>query len=254
MKLFNIIWQDVYNVMILAMTIITAVSAYVSKSQQLIIAAAIAIATALAVDAVINYAKTKKFDFSWKSPIVSGFIIALVLSTNKVYVIAVAAALAIVLKHIIRFEGKHIFNPANLALAIVPLILPASQGWAGSVIWWLPILLGLAVIYRLKRLELPATFLLVYLGLTTLSPFIFYHSASQVGIIASLASQSAAYFFGFFMLTEPKTSPDTQRGRVAFGIIAAVTAFALSFALPQYNFVLSLVVADLFVSAINRFT
>ncbi|MBI2040793.1 MAG: RnfABCDGE type electron transport complex subunit D [DPANN group archaeon] len=239
-------FSDVYNLMILAMVIITIVSAYFSKSQQIVMAAVIAIATAVILDAAINYVKHKNFDFYWKSPIVTGFIITLVLSANKLYIVAIAAALAIALKHIIRAHNKHIFNPANLALAIVPFFLPASHGWQGSVIWWLPVILGFIVIYKLRRLELPITFLLTYILLTAVFNF-----PSQ--IIDFLVAQSAAYFFGFFMLTEPKTSPDTQKGRIIFGIIAAAAAVAFSFFLPQYNLVLGLVAADMLVPVINKF-
>ncbi|MBI4095833.1 MAG: RnfABCDGE type electron transport complex subunit D [DPANN group archaeon] len=247
MKILKQIWSDVYNVMILSMFFIAAAAAYITKSAQVPETAAVAIAVALATDAAISYAKHKNFNFYYKSPIVTGFIVTLVLATNKLYVVAVVAALAIALKHIIRIHDKHIFNPANLALAIVPFFLPASHGWLGGLVWWLPIILGVIVIYRLRRLELPIAFLPTYILLTAIFNF-----PSQ--IITFLTAQSAAYFFGFFMLTEPKTSPDTQKGRIIFGIIAAAAAVALSFFLPQYNLVLGLVAADLFVPIINKFT
>ncbi len=241
-------FRDVYNVMILAQIIITGYA--ISKlGLPMLWQAMVAVGVAVAVDLAIKHLK-KELTFP-KSAIITGFIITNVLAANQLWIVAAFAAAAIILKHVIRFNGKHIFNPANLALASLIFILPASHDWAGGLSIPLVIVLGLITIFVLKRLHLPAVFFLSYFVLT-----------AGAGLLAGLPLLAAAqkfiadgamWFFGWFMLTEPVTSPITTRGQILFGALTAMFAFAISLGLPQFAFPIALVAADLFVPIIDRY-
>ena len=234
--------KDFYNVMIISQIIIAAYAVY-KIGLSYVLSAVVAILVAVAVDLVMKYYK-QELTFP-RSAIITGFIIANVLAANQLWVVAAFAFVAILLKHVIRLNKKHIFNPANLALASLVFILPASHGWSGGLLIPLVIVLGLWTIFTLKRLHLPAVFfgttlvlLLAFNGVAGLSKFIV---------------DGAMWFFGFFMLTEPITSPVSRNGQITFGVLAAVFAFAISAGLPQFAFPLALVAADVLVPVINRY-
>src|SRR3989344_4207413 len=140
--------KDFYNVMIISQIIIAAYAAY-KIGLSYVLSAVVAILVAVAVDVAIKYYK-KELTFP-RSAIISGFIIANVLAANQLYLFAVFAAVAMILKHIIKINGKHIFNPASLALATLVFIFPASHGWIGGLLIPLVVVFGLWTIFTLKR-------------------------------------------------------------------------------------------------------
>ncbi len=234
--------RDFYNVMILSQIIIAAYAVY-KIGLSFFWSAAVAIAVAVVVDVAIKYFKNE-LTFP-RSAIISGLIIANVLAANQLYLFAVFAAAAMILKHVIRLDNKHIFNPANLALATLVFFLPSSHGWSGGLLIPLVIVLGVWTIFTLKRLHLPAVFfgttlvlLLAFNGLAGLEKFV---------------ADGAMWFFGWFMLTEPITSPISRNGQLIFGFLAAVFAFAIMSGLPQFAFPLALVAADVLVPVIDRY-
>ena len=245
---FTVYLKDFYNVMIISQAVIGAYVTYKIGFAYLL-QAAIAIGVAVTVDLLIKYYKQELT--LPRSAIISGFIIANVLAANQLYLFAVFAAVAMILKHIIRFESKHIFNPANLVLASLVFILPASHGWLGGLSIPLVIVLGCWTIATLKRLHLPVIFFGTYLIL--LLAFYQFAGGGLLDGWQKFISDGAMWFFGLFMLTEPVTSPITTKGQIVFGLLAVFFAFAATFGLPQFAFPLALVAADVLVPIINRY-
>ncbi|MDI6721516.1 MAG: hypothetical protein QMD85_03935, partial [Candidatus Aenigmarchaeota archaeon] len=67
------------------------------------------------MDALISYLKNKKWEFPWLG-LITGLIIAVLLGPgNILFAIAVPAA-AIILREVIKFKNRNIFNPAALGL------------------------------------------------------------------------------------------------------------------------------------------
>lgn len=152
--------------------------------------------------------------------------LTLLLRTPEPGVAAVAAIIAVGSKFVIRAGGRHVFNPANLALATVPLFLPAwvSPGQWGQDVLFVFVLgcAGIIVSGGARRFDTGFFFLAgyaaflfaraLYLG----DPFaIPLHSLQNGGLI----------LFSFFMITDPKTTPDGAKGRCLFA--AAVLAVTL---------------------------
>ncbi len=253
-------FANVYNVMILAQIILTAYGIY-KTGLPLLWQALVAVGVAVAVDLLIKHLKKevtarKSSAFSAprqallgsgfpKSAIITGLIITNVLAANQLWVVAAFAAAAMILKHIIRLNNKHIFNPANLALATFVFLLPASHGWSGATSIPLVIILGLATIFVLKRLHLPA----IFFGTT----LVLLLATRGLAGWEQFAANGAMWFFGLFMLTEPVTSPISRNGQLVFGFLAAIFAFAISFGLPQFALPIALVAADVLVPIIDRY-
>lgn len=204
---------------------------------------AIAVLTALALEFILHFLKTKQKAFSL-SALITGLIIALVLSPqSKWYICLVVSVAAILQKYIIRYRGKHLFNPANFGLLVVMFIFSAQINWWGQSFWPLIIILGLFICYKMKRLILPLVF--------TLSFTILNNLLNRISLLDSLLLINI--FFVFVMLIEPKTSPTNKKGMAVYATMVAVfSALAFKF-IPQYDFsILALACTNALVPLLNR--
>ncbi len=232
--------------------------------------AVISVVLAIALDLFLSFLKSKrkpkegqvglsapfKLHFP-KSAFISGMIIGLLiepdaLSWPAMAPIILAPILAILLKHVIRIKGDHIFNPANLGLLATLLILgsTASLTWWGAGPSWLVVIFGLFLAFRLKRPNPAISFLVAYIILLVLL------AAVSSGVSARTFTQfnnGTLLFFGLIMVQEPVTAARSSKGRLLMGILAAIFTFLLAFSpqTQQFSFLLGLVLADLFVPLFN---
>lgn len=206
----------------------------------------ISVSAAALTDLIINYIKRKKVILPLSAAI-SGMIIALVLNPGiKWHIPLIVSVIAIAQKHIIRYKGRHIFNPANFGLLTAIFVFGAYITWWGQSIWVLILLAGGLIAYRMKRPELPLIFTGVFILLLSFEALI-----NKQPLIDSLFLVNL--FFVFVMLIEPKTSPLTRKGRMIFGALAAALSFAAFKMYPQYDFsVLSLAVCNITVPFLNK--
>ncbi len=164
-----------------------------------------------------------------------------------------AAAIAIFSKFIVRWRGKHIFNPTNVALAA---LLFAGDGdvWLSSGQWgsfaffaFLMICAGNLVVWRAARSDVAIAFLLCHASL------LFARSAwlgEPMTIPLHRLESGALLLFAFFMISDPKTTPDSRAGRVLFALLVSMGAYYVQFKLFRQNgLVLSLAVCSLLVPA-----
>lgn len=170
-----------------------------------------------------------RFDFL--SALITSLSLTLLLRTDLVSVAAIAAAVAILSKFAIRWRGKHVFNPANLA--IVVCILAFDRAWISSGQWGSATLaavvmigLGMIVLNRARRFETTLAFLALYATLL-------FGRALWLGdplaIPLHQLQNGALLIFAFFMISDPRTTPDSALGRMVFGGTTAVVAFSLQF-------------------------
>ena len=171
------------------------------------------------------------------SALITSLSLTLLLRTEFVALAAAAAAIAIGSKFLIRFRDKHIFNPANVAL--VSLMLLSEHAWVSSGQWGSAAIgafglacLGFLVLTRAKRAETTIVFLCVYGALL-------FGRAMWLGDPLSIPSHQlqngALLIFAFFMISDPKTTPDAPFGRVLFAASVAVIAFTIQFIFYQPN-------------------
>jgi Na+-translocating ferredoxin:NAD+ oxidoreductase RnfD subunit len=218
-----------YDQMIFNLAVLTAAGAFMLGAERAVAPLATALAVAVVLDHLIIFIKERQFRLH-KSPFITGLFVGTIMSpTNPLEVVAVAAALAILSKHVIRFENRHVFNPAMFGILNVVLLFPAASHawWAGS---WLP---GIAVLVFLmalnfERLRLAAAFLIAYFGLNGVQMAL---QGQLAAFLPSILGASTLYFF-LLMLIEPKTSPQTPKALIAYGVIVALAAFAFQFGTP----------------------
>jgi glycine betaine catabolism B len=196
------------------------------------LALAVATAIALAVCFGANWAFAHVFgaDTNPESVLISGFIIALIISPPALNdlpglgFLALVAAWAMASKYIIAIKKKHLFNPACFGAAVIGTVMHRTVSWwIGDNAILLPIIIlgGLLVLDRLRYFEMVAAFAVVVLAISighgnTSSLSGIYMSFSNMGIHSMFA------FFGLVMLTEPRTAPLGRWRQVTYGAIVGL--------------------------------
>jgi len=165
------------------------------------------------------------------SVLISSFGLSLLLKTNLLWVGVLAATISIVSKYLIRINGKHIFNPS--ALGIVSAIFLTGEAWispgqwgSGAVIVFAVLSFGFIVTTRVQKLDVSLAFLL------TFGVLLYYRQVIYLGWPLDFYVQSmttgSLLLFTFFMITDPRTTPDRSIARIAWAILVAAIAFYLA--------------------------
>jgi Na+-transporting NADH:ubiquinone oxidoreductase subunit NqrB len=196
------------------------------------------------------------FSLSARSALISGLSLCLLLRTNRDELAVLAAVITIASKSLVRVRGKHVFNPTNGG--IVAMLLLTNQVWVSPGQWgaaaafgFLMACAGLLVVNRSARCDVSLAFLTFYgallVGRSTYlgEPFTIPFHRLQSG---------ALLLFTFFMISDPKTTPDSRIGRVLFSALVAFGAWYVQFRLFRTNGLLwSLAACSALVPLIDRF-
>jgi Na+-translocating ferredoxin:NAD+ oxidoreductase RnfD subunit len=199
---------------------------------------------AMLAAALLDVALARIIRGAWFFPsgaLLSGLIVALIISpAESPRVAAVTAMLAVNSKYLLRARGKHIFNPAALALVAAYFLFASGQSWLGALAN-LPAPLAIALLAagifiadRVNKLPMVLAFLGCYIALFTLVAFV--GDAGRMAEIFRAPDINAALFFAFFMLTDPPTSPARYRDQVMFGVGVAVACVAIYLTLGALYF------------------
>jgi Na+-translocating ferredoxin:NAD+ oxidoreductase RnfD subunit len=215
-----------------------------------------AILTCAVIEVALTFRQSRAFVWP-ASAMLTGSGVALILrvvgtqpddpwSTHAVWLFAAVAGLSLLTKYVIRYRGTHVFNPSNIGLVVAFVVLgttrvePLDFWWAPLNVWMIAAYAviiggGLLITRRLRLLGMAAAF---WIGL-----------AVGVGILAGsghcmtarwafapvcgfdfwrvIVSSPEVLIFLFFMITDPKTTSAGRVGRVAFGLLVAVTSTLL---------------------------
>lgn len=201
------------------------------------------------------FTRASRRPFAWQSALITGLSLCLLLRVEDIWIAAIAAVIAITSKFLIRYRGKHIFNPANIGIVTVVLLSDAawiSPGQWGNAAWIIVLMTSLAavVLHNAKRLDSAFCFL------TSLAALLMVR-ALWLGDPLSLplhnVQNGAVLVFAFFMLSDPMTTPNHPQGRALHAFSVALIAFTL-----QTQFFISgaplyaLAIAAPFVALIDR--
>ena len=136
-----------------------------------------------------------------------------------------ASGVAMGSKYLLTIEKRHIFNPAAVSVAAISLLSPSH-----TATWWigtpamLPFVLfgGLLLIRKIQRETLVFSFLITYFLVIAVGSVL--NTGSLFSIVSSWqisVFHSALFFFTFVMLTEPLTSPGTEKKQSYYGYFVA---------------------------------
>jgi Na+-translocating ferredoxin:NAD+ oxidoreductase RnfD subunit len=176
------------------------------------------------LDTLLSFWKTRKIVLPL-SGLITGLGLGLLVESIPLWPYIVAPVLAIGAKGLIRFQGRNIFNPSNFGLTVLLILTPetvttlAAQ-WSGSMLIVMVVFaIGGFTAFRVSRWDLVLSFVGGFAGMALVEQLIAHNGLAFVyGPMIGVAFQ----LFTLSMLTDPKTTPDTRRMRVLFGLTVAV--------------------------------
>lgn len=176
----------------------------------------LAVGTMITSDLIIAYWLSKKFTFSLSS-VVTGLLIGLIADPSgpvaSIFIASLASSLS---KQFIRIKDlKHVFNPAAFGITVSSLLFNRPVAWWGASWGLVPvslIALGmLPIIWKLRRLTMPITFLVVY--------FLINLFQSNIESALRLTLDGTVFLLAFVMLPEPVTAPLRGFWKYGWGIL-----------------------------------
>ena len=184
----------------------------------------------------LNVLRSPKILTALRSAVITGLGLCLLLRSNSYQTMMLASFLAISSKFLFRHHQKHFFNPANFG--IIAAITFTSDAWVspgqwGADWWYLLLFLGLGgvVLKQVGRWDTSIAFLLAYGGLEAMRNLwlgwswdVWQHQFASGSLL----------LFALFMLTDPRSIPNSHSGRLIWSSAIALCTFVL-----QHYFYLS---------------
>jgi Na+-transporting NADH:ubiquinone oxidoreductase subunit NqrB len=195
------------------------------------------LATVTVTQAVCDHLAHRYSAVNVRSALISGLSLCLLLRTNRSELAVLAAVLTIAGKFLIRFRGKHLFNPTNSGL--VAMLILTDQVWVSPGQWgaaaffaFLMACLGSVVVNRASRSDVTYAFMLIY-GALLFGRSLYL--GEPLAIPLHRIESGALLLFTFFMISDPKTTPDSRVGRVLFAGLVACGAWYVQFRMFRTN-------------------
>lgn len=170
--------------------------------------------------------------FPWsslKSAMITALGLSLLLRVNNVTTMAIAGCLAIASKGIFQYKDKHFFNPANFGI-IATLIFTqdawVSPGQWGSDWFYLFLFLGLGgiVLRKVGRWDTSVIFLSTYSALELMRN---YWLGWSIDVFGHHMMNGSLLVFSLFMITDPRSIPNSRTSRIIWAICLAILAYIL---------------------------
>ena len=169
--------------------------------------------------------------FQWKSALITSLSLSILLRANSLWFWLAAGVIAISAKFLIRYRGKHLFNPACIGIVVVSL-LAGNAAWVSPGQWGqAPIFAAFAigfaalVLSSAKRLDIALGFLIAFAAMLFGRAL---YLGDPMAIPIHQLQSGALLVFAFFMITDPRSTPDSRLARLLFAIAVAAAAAWLS--------------------------
>lgn len=165
-----------------------------------------------------------------KSAMITGLGLCLLLHAGHGYTLVLGALVAIGSKFLFRIKGKHIFNPANIGIVVAVLLtgdawVSPGQWGSGPALVFLVGAAGLMVLLKVGRVDTSAVFLITFGSLDLLRTVGYLGWGMDVW--AHRMMNGSLLLFTCFMITDPMTTPNAPKARVAWSILLALLTFGI---------------------------
>jgi hypothetical protein len=169
-------------------------------------------------------------------------------STNGIAIFIGVVAFGMATKYLIRWRGRHIFNPSNVALVLAFVVL-GVQHTEPLDLWWIPmgpwmavtyvILVGggLLIAWELRMLGLVLGFMVAFSVFVAIAQaqvpdhcmVASWHATPLCGwdLWQILVTSPEVLIFALFMIPDPRTVPEGALARIVFGVVVAMLAVLL---------------------------
>ncbi len=190
---------------------------------------AVTLATCLITELVLSrimLGKTKNLSSAY----ISGISVSILIRSNLLWPYIITAFLSIASKYVLRFKGRHIWNPSNFGISWMLFTAPFSVAglsiqwgnniWPMLVIW----MLGLVIVYRARRYHISITYVLSFIAFAFLRSMI-----TGDPFLTELAPLTGPMYqlFIFFMITDPATTVKNRNGQILVAFLIALVEFVL---------------------------
>jgi len=198
---------------------------------------------------------TGRGPFDPRSALISALSLCLLLRTGSLPLAALTAIVAIASKFLLRVRDKHVFNPTNGALVAMMLatgdVWVSPGQWGGGLVFaFLLASAGGLVVNRAARADVTLAFLACWASVLVARSL---WLGEPLAIPLHRLENGALVLFAFFMISDPKTTPDSRSGRLLFAALVALGAYVVQFWLFRTNGLLwSLAACSLAVPVIDR--
>jgi Na+-transporting NADH:ubiquinone oxidoreductase subunit NqrB len=185
----------------------------------------LAISTSMAMEIILARLVIGKWPHL-ASAYISGISVGILVRSPFLWPYALCAALSILSKYVLRWRGRHLWNPSNFGVSSMLFLYPAAVAslsiqW-GNTLW--PMItvwsVGSIIIYRLRRFHICASYVGTFLLLSWIRSEVTGHP--WLSAVAPLTGPMYQLFV-FFMITDPRT---TVRGWRAQCLVASLVAVA----------------------------
>ena len=191
-----------------------------------------AIATSIAAEMLLGW-----YVFGIRKNLASAYItgisVGILIRSNMLWPYVVTALLSIMSKYVLRYRGKHLWNPSNFGVSwmlffagsfVAGLSIQWGSNFAAMAVIWM---LGLGIVYRAKKMHVTLTYVLGFIILA-------YARSLITGdtFLAELSPLTGPMYqlFIFFMITDPGTAVATKKGQILVAVLVALVEFGLRLA------------------------
>ena len=190
-----------------------------------------AIILAVSTSVITELLLSRMIDGRWRnisSAYITGISISILIRSTYLWPFALASVISIMSKYVLRFRGRHIWNPSNLGISWILLFMPSGAAalgiqwgnnlWPMLVIWTL----GFFIVWRAKRFHITITYVLSFIMFSILRSLITGDS-----FFAELSPLTGPMYqlFIFFMITDPATTVKNRNGQILVAFLVALVEF-----------------------------
>jgi Na+-translocating ferredoxin:NAD+ oxidoreductase RnfD subunit len=189
----------------------------------------LAIVASIVTDLVLG----RLFFGKWKnlaSAYISGISVSILIRSMFFWPYILTAMISITSKYVLRYKGKHIWNPSNFGISWMLFTAPFSVAglsiqwgnniWPMLVIW----MLGTVIVYRAKRFHVTFTYVISFIFFAFIRSYL-----TGDAFLAEVAPLTGPMYqlFIFFMITDPPTGVRSKKGQILVAFLIALVEFVL---------------------------
>lgn len=206
--------------------------------------AAAVILTAIATQTVLDIKTKRKSTLSAANTACS---LILLLRSDSLILMSLASFIAIGSKTI-KLKEVHIFNPSNIAIVTTTTLFYPNYWvtpgrWGQEAIFIILVsFAGMLVTTTVTRWDLATIFII---GWGTVLITRAYILGDPIAIPFNELLNTSIFLFSFFMVTDPRTTPSSFKGKIIFSLLLLASCYFFRFYLfsPLYPFI-SLAIAN----------
>ena len=150
--------------------------------------------------------------------------------SHNYYMLLVPVYFAISTKYFFTVKGRHVFNPAQIAVTMSLIfageLITAAPAYQWNGIENMSVFIGMLGIFfllpKINRHYLVLSFLITFTAQTFLRAMIMKHHLPFETLFLGTLSSPAFFLFTFFMITDPATSPSSKKLQIIFGFIRKI--------------------------------